>query len=557
MAEATIVPIQDLNRGFRTWHMKEIYQGASSGKYIPNVDDMVLDWDMGYFRVIAVNATTGLSKLEEWTGPKKVESIPDAGILLGVDIGAQGESFKAFLDTSVTPHTLSCDGRLHVHGSNYTSIKIFEGSDISDTGKVISAMYDSGNTFLGENIPLELVKYSETTIDGAAVVNNAIKSPQTGYTLKQLPDGTPVIAVVYDDLGNAKSYSTLLIKNTGFIRTTAANKKYISSIHLESPLMDSADERVLKFPINMTVGEVPATGVVTYSDGTTLKLPANGGRFSLYGLDHFIASIVGQKLPLVLTYRLAADEVSYNVGVGGGADHISEDYWGTTTEFEKSYSLKLFCYPEWVNPVTGYKLKFYLGNLNRSEIYDVTSLVTPTSVSDVFSPLIFGTKQKLSYSINMNDVNPAYSRYTFVQTVEVTLMAPGTVQGTKWLVNFTPNQKSPYGNNIVAKVSTVNADLWSVDISNGYNSMEEWVRNIYYGIEPLYNVNNEVNAPAPTHLLLKTRLRSYEVPVIDWNKDIEFINDLLDGENLIIEFIHRVYENDIKLGVAAMPIRIL
>lgn len=549
MASETIVPIFDPERGFRIWHIDEIYRGAGGGSYVPNKYDMVLDWEQGMFKVIGVDSSTGLSTLEKWEGPKDNPSITEEGLLLGVDVGAQGESYRLYIDTSVTPHTMACDARLHVFGSSASSVKIFEGTDISDNGKVISAMYDAGGTLLGENIPLELVAFPEGN-------NLAIKTPVVGYTLKQLPDGEVVTAVVYDDLGHVISYSKLLVKNTSFVRTTEANRKYVTSIHLESPFLSESDNRLLRFPVNMAVNDVPATGVVTYSDGSIVKLPANGGRFKLFGLDNFVSTIVGQKVPLALTYILGADEYCYGASVTS-QNHITEEYWGTTTELEKSYSIKIYSFPQWVDEVRGYELRHYLVNLNRSIVYDVTNLVTLTSVSNAFSPLAYGVKQKLSLSINMNEVNAQYPEYKFIQTVEITLLRPGTEDGTKWLIGFTPNQEVPYGEGVVANAKFISTDQWEMDISSGFHSKEEWLRNVYYATEPLFNLNNENMAPEPNVLVLRTKRRRYEVSIDDWGTGIPLINDLGDGENLVIEFINRVYENDIKLGVAALPVKLI
>lgn len=546
MADEIIVPIFDPNRGFRLWNRNEIFTGTGIGKYVPNLNDMVLDWDLGYFRVVGLDMSTGLSTLEEWSGPKESVAINSEGVLLGVDIGAQGESYRVYIDTSVTPHTLACDSRLHIFGSGATSVKIFEGTDISDEGKVISAMYDTNDTFLGENIPLELVLMPDAN-------NTAIKTPVVGFTLRQLDDGDVVTAVVYNDLGYAISYSTLLVKNTSFIRTTEANRKYVSSIHLESPYMDISNDRTLTFPVNMTIDEIPARGVVTYSDGTVVKMPINSERFKLFGLDHFVATIVGQKVPLVLTYILGDGEYCYGSNTGG-ANHISEKYWGTTTAYEKSYSIKLFMYPEWIDEINGYRLRYYLVTLDRSKVYEVTDLVVPTNVSGVFSPLGYGVKQKLSVSIDMSKVDVCYPEYTLVQTFEVSLLAPGTDTTKNWLVNFSSGQETPYGDGLAAKARFVNADLWYLDISNGFNSLEEWARNVFYASEPLFNPEVEERAPLPNILNIKTARRSFEISINDWDNEISFINDLAQGQNLVIEFIHRVYENDIIVGVIALPV---
>lgn len=545
-----IVPIFDPNRGFRTWNLSEVYRGPDhSGHYVPNMDDMVVDWDNGFFRVVGLDLKTGLVRLERWHFPDENPAETNANVLLGVDIAAQGESYRVFLDDSVTPHSLACDARLHIYGTTANTIKLFKGTHIGEDGDVISAMYDQGGTFLGENIPLELVAMPDQH-------NIAIKTPVTGYTLHRLQDGEVVTAVVYDDAGYAISYSTLLVKNTAFVRTTEANRRYVTDIHLESPFLDTKDERLMRLPTNLAAKDVPATGVVTYSDGSVYRMPADGGRFNLYGLDHFISTIVGQKIPLVLSYRLGEDEICYGAEVGYNK-HISKEYWGTTTEFDETYSIKLFAFPRWVDDVRGYTLDFYLYTLDRSKVYNVTPEVSITDNSPAFQPHRYGEKQKLTLYIDMDKVDSKYPPFRHVQTMEVTLLSPGTDRSTNWLVGFTPNQNPPYGMGLKAEIETVNHNLWHLRLGNGFLSQEDWLRHFYHATEPLHNYSTETLAPTPNIFVVRTKHEHYEFAIGQWDDDLEILNDLKQGENIVIEFIHRIYENDLQLAIAAVPVQLI
>lgn len=542
-----IVPIFDPDRGFRQWHVDEIFQGPEvDGHYVPNVNDMIVDWEEGIYRVVGVDLRTGLSRWEKWYLPREEDIGGAENVLLGVDIGACGESYRLYLDDSVTPHTVAPDSRLHIYGTTAASIKLFHGTDLGNNDNVISAMYDQEGNFLGENIPLELVAMPDQH-------NIAIKTPVVGYTLKKLQDGEVVTAVVYDDAGYAISYSSLLVKNTAFIRTTEANRKYVTGIRLESPFLAEEDKRMLNLPTNLPVKDVPATGVVSYSDGSEIKLPADGGRFSLYGLDHFVSTIVGQKVPMVLTYRLGEDERCY--GASPGADyHISEKYSATTTEYEEAYSIKLYAFPRWIDDIRGYTLDFYLYTLERSHVWGVTPYVKVTSNSPSFSPFNFGEKQKLTFQVDMDKVDPRYPPYRHVQTMDITLLSPGTDRQTNWVVGFSPNQNPPYGQGLSARATFINANKWQLTLDNGFHSKEEWLRHLYYATEPLHNYNTETQAPPPNIFVVKMRYRDYEFSIDQWDETLELINDRENGDNIIVEFIHRVYENDLQLGIAAIPL---
>lgn len=541
----TLVPIYDPNRSFRVWNIDEIFRGPNTGRFVPNVNDMVLDWNKGFYRVTTVNEVTGLSTMVEWTPPNST-GFDNDGTLIGIDIAAQAESYRVYLDDSVTPHTLAVDSRLHIYGSSASHVKLFKGVDITDAGSVISAMYDQNLNFIGENIPLELVAMPDQH-------NLAVKSPVVGYTLKKLQDGEIVTCVVYDDAGYVISYSLLIVKNTSFIRTSEAGRKYVMSIRLESPFLNSLDERLLEFPTNMPVDDVPVTGVVTYSDGSEVRLPGQGGRFRLYGMDHFVSTIVGQKVPLVLTYFLGEDEFVYGASPGANR-HMSVEYWGTTTEFEKSYTLKLYAFPRWIDDIRGYALDYYLYSLDRCLVYKVTDQVTISNTSPAFRPMDYGVTQRLIFSVDMDKVDPKYPKYRHVQTMEITLLNPGLSNDDRWTIAFSPGQNPPYGKGIKALIRNINVDHAEVLLDNGFNSQEEWLRHVFFATEPLHNYNTEVEAPLPNVFIIETKTRQYEFPIHEWNKPLTIVNDLQQGENIIVRFINRRYENDLQLTVAGLSV---
>lgn len=545
---STTVPIYDPNRGFRAWHISEIYRGPNTGRYVPNVDDMIIDWDAGIFRVTSVDEGTGLSVYKSWKLPGQDSGVQQQDILLGVDVGAQGESFRALLDNSVTPHTLDLDGRLHVYRTTASYVKVFKGTDISEDGDVISAMYDGNGTFVGENIPLELVVMPDQN-------NVGVKAPQSGYTLKELDDGEVVTAVVYDDAGHAISYSKLLIKNTAFVRTTEANKRYVTGIYLESPFLSKQDDHVLEFPTNMPADTVPVTGVVSYSDGSKVRLPANsGGQFRLFGLNHFVANTAGQKISLVLTYYLGDGEYSYGAAAGGNGKFITAKYQGVTKPFEKAYSIKLFAWPRWVDDLRGYELDYYLTTLNRDGITKVNSIAAPTGNSQAFQPLTYGVKQHMTFGVDMDKVDSKYPNYRHVQTLDILLKQPGTASSDNWAIGFSDDQNPLFGTGLAAKVGMINTDNWTLDIANGFGTKEEWLNHLYYATQPLVHYQQEVKAPEPNMFIVKTKSKSFEFDIDKWNQTLTFVNDLAQGEPLLIEFIQRQYENDLYLSMAALPV---
>jgi hypothetical protein len=543
--------IVDPDRRYTTWAIWEVYTGSTGvGKYVPNVDDLVHDWDQGFFRVAAVDYTTGLSDLRPWTIKTTPTEITDEDILLGTSPGYQSEMWRVYLDTRKTPHILQVDGRLHIYGSSAEYIKIFKGTNISVNGTVISAFYDQNNSFLGENIPLELV--ANEKLD-----NRAIKAPMVGYTSVPLVDGEVVTVVAYNSAGAVVTKAKMLVDNTSLVRRTDANKKYVTGISLQSPFLSDADPALIEFPINITVGTVAMQGVVEYSDGSKSIIPVSedgSSRFSLYGLSNYVPTIEGQTVPLTLNYVLSQDEYAYIQGPTANGS-IAERYRARTIKADNAYSVKLFAYPVWRNAVDGYTLDFWLYNLDRREYYRVPrNLVEVQAGGRNFDGLDFLTLQKLSLSVNLSQIDAKYSTYRHVQTFNIALKAPGTDRRTNWTINFNPGNSDAYGEGLEAAAHFVDTNKWLLNISNGYNSKEQWLRHMFYATQPLYDTYSETEAPAPNYFAIHTKTRRTEFSIEQWNNDLQIFNDLQEGETVYIEWLRRTPSTDLMLGVSGLPL---
>lgn len=549
MSENNITtPIMDPNRGFKTWSLSEIYTGPlGTGRYVPNPDDLILDWSQGFYRVNSVDYTNGISHIIPWALPRDSHTDDDEDLLLSAGPGYASEAYRCFIDTKVMPHSLSIDSRLHVYGSQNSYVKVFKGTNIGVNGEVISSFFDSSGTLLGENIPLELVETDDTH-------NISIKAPMVGYTTSRLDDGELVTVVVYNDEGGAVSIAKLVVMNTSFIRTTDREKLYITGISLKSPFLSTTDPRVLEYPINIPTRSVPVYGVVHYSNGHSAEHPIDGTKFNLFGTENFTSSIVGQKIPLVLTYKLSSNEYSYNASVGN-TYHISETYQATTTKVDQSYGVKLYAYPVWIDAITGYKLEYFLYNLQREHFYRVTHLVELNVNSKAFDPVEYGTMQELTVAIELDKVSGRFGKFRHVQTLGVSLLSRGDENRTCWNIRYAPGQSPLYGDNIMARMEFINVNNWKMRIDNNFGSKDEWLRNLYYQTLPLHNPMLESTAPEPTHYKLVFAGRKIEFKVSEWNKEVVVPNDLSTGQVLYIEWIRRTVGNDLQLGVSGLRVQ--
>lgn len=545
---ATIIPIMNPNREFAVWLDSQRYTGPNgTGKYVPNVDDLVISYVTGLNRVTSVDYTTGLSTITptDFIDLDNGDGVDTDSLLLSRGPGTVAESFRMYLDTSVTPHRLAVDTRVRVPGSSIAYMKVFLGTNIEDDGIVISRMYDNTGEFISENIPMERIE-----------VNNAsIKRPLVGYCSRDLPSGELVTAVYYTADDVAVEISRFLINNTTWIRSVNSSAKYIKSIRLESPFLSDSDDRILEVPINIPTNAIDLIGVVEYSDGDIVKLPVDGTKFDLYGFRSLISTVLGEQQPMSLVYYLGENEVAEDVG-GGVVPTKMVSYLAETIAAENAYTVKLFTYPVWIDAINGYRLKHYLYNLERNVVFDVSSYIEVSTNSPAFDPVLYGVAQKITFALDLSKVDVRFKAYRHLQTTTVTLFRHGTESATKWTVNY-DNTKPSFGDNINADVMFVNSNLWTMNLNNGFGSMEEWLRETYLKVLPLYDNTSEAAPVTPNMFRIKTGSYQMEFGTDMWNQDITINTSLKAGDLATLEFIKRDSTGDLELAIVGMPIRLV
>lgn len=542
-------PIYNPTARFTVWALSEIYQGTiGENRYVPKLGDLVKDMDLGLeYKVTAIDPSTLLSTLQTINDIQSGD-FDNEDLLLGVGPGTQSDTYRVYLDMSVVPHALAVDARLSIAGTMSSYCRIFRGADLTEGGDVISGIYDTQGNLLSDTVPLELAFTP-------AGDNYTIKTIPVCYTMDELPDGEVVTAVVYSSAGHVISKRQLLIENTAFIRAASSPARYITGISLECPFLSTSDNRLINLPINVLLTGVNMLGVVHYSDGTVVKMPVDGTKFALLGMDGYVATVVNQQAALVLRYRLSSDEVVYGHG-SGEFPHISESYRIKTAQADGSYSVKLFCYPVWLDSVNGYTLRWYMYNGDRSVVYSVTNLVEISSTGPAFNPILYGVNQRLSVAINLQQVNGSYRDYRHIQTVEVILWRVGTDHSdTNWSIAFDIGQNPPFGTvPHYAALEFVNSNLYRLNLSSGAANLTEWLDKLYYRTKPLIDQQRELQAPEPTHFRLRYGPYDTTYQISEWNTTKQIGTGLSDNATLFIEFIKRTPLTDLQLSVSGVPV---
>lgn len=542
-------PIRDPNGRWATWSIHEIWLGqAGENRVIPKVLDYVIDPETYQMYIVeAVDNVTLIPTLKEIRPANMSYSLSETDILFGVGPGTQSDTYRVYLDTSVTPHVLAVDIRLKIGGTMASYCKIFKGSDISQQGHVISKVFDSNGNFVSENVPLELV-----AIDSH--VNYSIKTVSVCHTTEDLVDGEIVTAVIYNDQGHVVSKRQLLVENTSFIRSINASQKYIASISIESAFLSTTEDHVIRFPLNIPLNALNLMGVVNYSDGSTLRLPVDGSKFRMFGLEQYVSSIVGQQIDLVLSYALAPNEIAY-AGVSTDGHYITQPYNLITINPNNSYTVKLFGYPVWIDEANGYTLKWWLFNLDRNVFFDVTPFARFAENTGSFNPKGYGFLQRKAININLKDVSGAFKSFVHTQLVDIVLNAPpdDSIAQTAWTIAHESISTRPlFGQGLYAKRKDVNI----VNLSSGITDQTEWLERLYLQTYPLLDRTSELSAPTPTHFIVGYSGHQTEYAINRWNDDLLLSSDLSEFDTITVRFIKRTSTGDMQLSIAALVVKL-
>lgn len=553
-------PVINAYKEFHIWSMDEIWLGGpGTGKYVPKIKDVVFEIlgdEITEYIVVGINEVTLVPIFRQRDISKLTQQLSDNDILFGVGPGTQSDTYRTYVNKTVQPHRMVVDARLKVAGSATTYAKIFKGADVSSGGRVISGIYNQSGQIISENIPLELVAFDTIT-------NHSIKVIPPCYTTEDLTNGELVTAVLYDAAGFVVSKRQLLIELTDFIRSTDASRRYVIGISLETPFLSATNNHELNYPLNVPLNAINLIGVVNYSDGSFSRMAVDGTRFEIEGLEAFAATILGQRAKLVLKYRLAANELAsgvYTPQQAGGDTHISEIFTIITGQQNGNYAVQLYCYPVWIDAVSGYRLEWFLYDLDRSISYRVTPNVTIQGTTVAFDPKLYGVKQTINAQVNLRDVNGTYKNFTHVQYMDITLNKAGTGRPDfnflpNWSIGVVAGIQPQYGQDVYATFIRQTSNLYKVKLLGASNTLQAWLDKVYKPTHPLLNTYDESVAPTPTHFqVLAGNNPVQEFTIDQWNVEIQMNQAVANNGTLFIKFIKRTTDGDLQLSAAGFPL---
>lgn len=548
------VPVHNPEGAFQIWSLRELFVpgGPGTGRFIPKVRDLVADnygdGEHPFQYVAAVDVMTGKSTLRPWNSTP-VQQLTEGDIMTGVGNVVTAETWRMYLDTSVTPFAATIDQRLCYPGPSVSYVKVMvTGND--GVMRPISIFYDGQGNLVDENVPVVPAFMRNPDVPEGYTV---VKGVPTFYTREDLDNNTPVTVIAYGAAGHEVSRRQLLVVRTGFTPRRNDGIKYIRDISLRSPFMSDTDSEVINLPVNVPLQGLYMRGVVSYSDGTEAEYPIDGIRFSLIGLTDYVATEPNRRAKLVLRYTVQQNEISLG-GVQTDNFYRTKRYTVMTKEAQGAYNVKLYAYPEWIDPVQGYVLRYFLYNSDRRVKYDVTHLVELSTNGQPFRPTLYGVLQTLNVGIDLSKVSPSYVNYRFNEIIQIILWREGSERSTNWTIQFETGQNPSYGENNRAKLKFINHNYYLLSVDNNCKTQEEWLEKLYWRTLPVFNSRTEVRGIEPTHFRIKVGNETHEYALSEWKLVKQVMSGLKDNDTLYIQWIKKNPDSILELGVSGLPV---
>lgn len=540
---------------FRTYDISEIYLGDGGGVIVPNVGDMVVDKLVGIYFVTSIDPNPedprpALELKQRFNNSSSFDA-GNSSLITAFSLYDPTAATVVFVDPSVVPVTATIDERWRSFVDASHGV-LFLGTDVSaETGIVISALYNESGNFVSNDIPYETVSLDAPTV----------KRPKTFNLTQEVKSGQVVTLVDYNAVGDVVGKRPFLIEHSSFIRPSNDSSIQLTGFTLNSVLMDPNDANRILNPINTPLDTSTFSITLNYSDGSKVEnVPINGSKVVMHGVENFNSSQAGRPSRVAVSYYPSETEPFIGQNTSSNK-HITNVYLLANVVSNTSFSLKLFVVPEYVSITSGYKLNWYLANLERDLFVNVTDMVTATVRNQggvTFNGKMYGETQTLDASLVMDNVLPGlYPGHVHTQRLDLVLNVPGTVEASPWTVDYVMDGNYILGNGEHVSFST--AYPGTFNLKNQFTEFNEWLYELYNLSTPLFDPDVEETEPDPTHVVVRYGNAEVEVPISEWDQNHKLPDgapEVVADKTVTLKWITRTGDGDLVHAVTGLITRL-
>lgn len=533
------VPILDTEsaRTQGVWLLSQVYLGpTSTGNIVVETGNLVYSPTAGFQEVSSVDPITFIPVFKPVNVQNQNATQGDS--VIGGTLAAGITKMRVLIDSSRLPMSMSFDRRFLIYNSAAAYVKLFKGTSIEGESLAISAMYNPSGNKTSENIPLEAVYMPNED-------NLTVKVPVRAWSSEGVANYDSVTAVVYALDGTVLEVQTFVVYNTDTIATADRSKRYVRSVELISDFISVTDSRMLEYPVGITISSDSLRCRVLYSDGVVLNLPIDGTRVQVYGLNDLLSSESGRSSNLLLSYKLAVDEVGEATTSPTPDRTINVEYRARaiTSDSGLIYNVKLFVVPTWIGGSSPrWMLRYFLYSLERMDIFEVTNFIEVAAGSTVFNGTLYSVQQSLGVVLNLQNASGRYRFYRHVQQFKISLNAQGSSRTapTYWSIEYTPGLVLGQGKKATYIDDPNNAGRRRVRVDSGLSVLAEWINAMYIDTLPLVNTITETGPISPTHVRVRIgETWQRTIPIENILSPIDNVDvTIVQGQDIRLEFVY-------------------
>lgn len=520
--------------------------GLPIGNIIPVVGTLVIDVvnNNTLYAVDAVDPNTHATTL----GPARMpvdNTNPDDALVSIISYG--NDIFRLYYDLRASPTIVWPDRRLVVFGVEIVSYQLVTNPGTPQQ-VILSQNYDSTGTYTGPLVPMAAV----TNATGTALEGAQYCAPCR--VTAALTDNQEVFVQFFNSQGALEATASMFTKQSiivneaGYLTPTIAGVSIIST-------QSRGNNEIFIFQ-NQDVDSLGIQVQLTYTDGHSRIVPVDNSQCYIYGLADFVSSYPGLQQEILVKYFLGSDESASSALSSQGQSFVTAEVSLVVVANELATGVKISAIPRWNNSTSKYDLFFYLYTDARTNVTNVTGLVS-INPSTPYNGSLYGVAQNLILDLDMSQVFPsAYSVSTlYQQTLIITLQPIAAL--TRYILQDASNAPLAYGadsTNNRRPIVNFSTSLNQYSISTIFANTAAFIQSFYTDANPPYDVATETQPVAPTHFQLRDpasgfAITSAPIPLASFNSPFSITGTGLQnrytgtGATVIVEFLAQINSN--------------
>ena len=502
---------------FHTWHIDQVYRGPEHStvteQYIVNVNDLVVDWNEGFYQVTQVDAATGRPTL---TLRHAFNQAPVNSVSYQHEDHRQ---YRIYVEAYHPQPRFYIDQRFVVYGGQIKYAVIYYFNEKTQKEEAISYDAQARQKEYQAFIPLKPVFFENR-------LHRDLLRIQEAQLTRPIDSGKQVKVKYFSEQYQCLGEDTLIVVQESVDLQMMQKVPEVRDLKILSPFMNIENPTCLRIPYGTEHFPDTLQVQLWFGNGNTVTLDQNDPQLFIHGWG----DLSEEPTSVVVSYYPHYKEDQQDLDKP--LDHFSKCFKVALIKTPQCYELRARIYPQWVDAVKGYRLVGYLYRADRLKFYDITAYLDRAS----FKPTYYEGSQTIECTLPLHRLDASYPAIGVPIQTTLSLKAYKPGHGLAWWEGTSKDQ--PQGpHQPIARISQIRSHHYHVDISAGLDEVDPWLQQFYYTQKPMMIEGVETYPPKPTHLSIQTKHHQTLIPLEEFNQWITVKDRLAPGDLVVVHFV--------------------